>query len=51
MKYSESGERGEESFTSNDARDLVGPPYLVAEDVFDEYGMEGCYATAEEVPQ
>ena len=51
VKYSKSGERSEASFTSNDARDLVGPPYLIAEDVFDEYGMEGCYATAEEVPR
>ena len=49
VQYSESGERSEERFTSDDPHDLVGPPYVVAEQVFDEYDFEGCYATAEEV--
>ena len=42
--------KNEEHFMSDDPRDLIGPPYKVAEHVFDEYGMDGCYATAEEVP-
>ena len=50
VKCSESGDRSEESFTSNDAKDLVGPPYSVAEHVFDEYDIKGCYATVDEVP-
>ena len=50
VTYSESGERSEESFISNDAQDLVGPPYSVAEHVFDEYDIKGCYATVDEVP-
>jgi len=50
VTYSESGERSEESFLSNDAQDLVGPPYSVAEHVFDEYDIKGCYATVDEVP-
>ena len=50
VTYSESGDRSEESFTSDDARDLVGPPYSVAECVFDECDLEGCYATVDEVP-
>lgn len=50
VTYRESGERSEESFISNDAQDLVGPPYSVAEHVFDEYDIKGCYATIDEVP-
>jgi hypothetical protein len=50
VTYSESGERSEESFISNDGQDLVGPPYSVAEHVFDEYDIKGCYATVDEVP-
>ena len=50
VTYSESGERNEESFISDDAQDWVGPPYSVAEHVFDEYAVQGCYATVEEVP-
>ena len=46
-----SGERLEEHFTSDDPRDLAGPPYMVVEHVFDEYAIEGCYATADEVPR
>jgi hypothetical protein len=34
--------RVETRFISNDPRDLNGPPYGVAENVFDEYDMEGC---------
>jgi hypothetical protein len=48
--YDENGERHEERFMSNDPRDLLGPPYSVAEHVFDEYDFDGCYATADEVP-
>ena len=50
VRRDESGERIEERFASNDSRDLVGPPYLIAEQVFSEYDLEGCYATADEVP-
>ena len=50
VRHGESGARIEESFISDDPRDLTGPPYGVAEQVFDEYGLEGCYTTAEEVP-
>ena len=50
VRRNESGERIEERFTSDDPRDLVGPPYVVAEHVFNEYDFEGCYATADEVP-
>jgi len=44
-------ERGtwqERRFLSNDPRDLIGPPYSVAEEVFDEYDLAGCYRTADE---
>ena len=51
VRYDENGERHEERFMSNDPRDLLGPPYSVSEHVFDEYGLEGCYVTADEVPQ
>ncbi len=50
VRHDESGERIEERFTSTDPRDLVGPPYMIAEQVFSEYDLEGCYATADEVP-
>jgi hypothetical protein len=32
----------ETRFTSDDPRDLNGPPFGVAENVFDEYDIEGC---------
>jgi hypothetical protein len=32
----------ETRFISDDPRDLNGPPYGVAENVFDEYDVEGC---------
>ena len=50
VRRDERGERIEERFTSDDPRDLAGPPYMVAEHVFDEYDIEGCYITADEVP-
>ena len=50
MRRKETGEDVQESFTSDDPRDLAGPPYIIAEHVFDEYSIEGCYATASEVP-
>ena len=34
--------RIETRHTSTDPRDLNGPPYGVAENVFDEYDVEGC---------
>jgi len=51
VRWDERDERIEEHFTSDDPRDLVGPPYMVAEHVFSEYDFEGCYATADEVPR
>lgn len=51
VQRGETGERIEERFTSDDPHDLVGPPYMVAEQVFGEYDIEGCYATADEVPR
>jgi hypothetical protein len=51
VHHDESGERREERVMSSDPRDLLGPPYSVAEYVFDEDDLDGCYATADEVPQ
>lgn len=34
---------------SDDARGLDGPPYAVAEIVFDEQDLGGCYRTADEI--
>ena len=34
--------RVETRFMSEDSNDLNGPPYGVAESVFDEYDMEAC---------
>jgi hypothetical protein len=48
--YNANGERIEKRFISTDPRDLTGPPYGVAEHVFDEYDLEGCYSTVVEVP-
>jgi len=45
------GDRTEESFVSDDPGDLVGPPYMVVEHVFDEYDLDGCYATKDEIPR
>jgi len=50
VHYDEHGERHVERFMSTDPRDLLGPPYSVAEYVFDEYDLDGCYATADEAP-
>jgi hypothetical protein len=50
VHYDENGERHEERLISTDPRGLLGPPYRVAEHVFDEFDFEGCYATADEVP-
>ncbi|WGZ95935.1 MAG: hypothetical protein QJT81_08130 [Candidatus Thiothrix putei] len=36
------GERVQETFISDDPRDLIGSPYSVAELVFDEYDLDGC---------
>jgi len=48
VHYDENRERHEERSISTDPRDLHGPPYGVVEHVFDEYDVEGCYASAEE---
>lgn len=40
----EKGERVQETFISDDPRDLIEPPYSVAELVFDEYELDG-YST------
>ena len=37
-----SSRRIETRYVSTDPRDLNGPPYGVAESVFDEYNVEGC---------
>ena len=50
LRREETGEDVQESFSSDDPRDLVGPPYMVSEHVFDENSIDGCYATAAEVP-
>ena len=50
MRREETGQDVQERFASDDPRDLAGPPYMVAEHVFDEYSMDGCYATEAEVP-
>lgn len=51
VRRGEHGERIEERFPSDDPRDLAGPPYMIAEHVFDEYDLEGCYPTADDVPR
>ncbi len=43
--YDEAGAWHGKRCLSDDPRDLIGPPYSVAEHVFDEYGLEGCRAT------
>lgn len=49
MRGGAHGDQTEESFVSDDPRDLVGPPYMVGEHVFDEYDLDGCYATKDEI--
>ena len=41
----------EERFLSHDPGDLIGPPFAVAEHVFGEYDIEGCYESADEAPE
>jgi hypothetical protein len=41
------GNRVEQRYVSDDLADLIGPPYGVAEYVFDEYSMGGCMAVVE----
>ena len=46
---SENGEiQLQERFVSDDPNDLVGPPYFVSEQVFDEYDLEGCFTSQQE---
>lgn len=40
--------RTETRYMSDDPRDLNGPPYGVAEVVFDEYDFEGCHLNPDE---
>jgi hypothetical protein len=42
MDPNDKTKRIQTKFVSTDPRDLNGPPYGVAEIVFDEYDMEGC---------
>lgn len=42
------GERMQETFISDDPRDLMGSPYSVAELVFDEYDLDGCSTCADD---
>jgi hypothetical protein len=42
MDPNDKTKRIQTKFVSTDPRDLNGPPYGVAEIVFDEYAMEGC---------
>jgi hypothetical protein len=46
----ETGVYHERRVMTDDPSWFHGPPYAVAEYVFDEYDMGGCYPTAEEVP-
>ena len=50
MRGGARGDQADEIFVSNDPLDFVGPPYMVAEHVFDEYDLDGCCATKEEIP-
>lgn len=38
----ESGVTRETRYIIDDPRDLLGPPYSIAEEVFDEYDFEAC---------
>ena len=42
------GERMQETFISDDPRDLIEPSYSVAESVFDEYDLDGCSTCADD---
>jgi hypothetical protein len=42
-----SGKRRARTYVTNDSSWLTGPPYKVAEAVFDEYDIEGCSLTQE----
>ena len=42
------GAQIQERFVSDDPNDLVGPPYFVPEQVFDEYDLEGCYTSEQD---
>jgi len=43
------GERVQEIFISDDPRDLIGQPYSVAELVFDEYDLDGCFTCGDDL--
>ena len=49
MRGGAHGAQTQEGFVSNDPLDLVGPPYMVVEHVFDEYDQDGCSATKDEI--
>ena len=44
----ESGRVVKEEFASDDPSDLVGPPYMVEEHVFDEFSIGGCFKSRAE---
>jgi hypothetical protein len=45
-----SGKLRKRSYTTSDASWLLGPPYKVAETVFDEYDIRGCSLTQDGQP-
>jgi len=45
-----SGKLRKRSYTTSDPSWLLGPPYKVAETVFDEYDIEGCSPTQDGQP-
>ena len=47
--HDENGKWQQRRYISTDPSDLNGPPYSVVEHVFDEYNMEGCHLTADEL--
>ena len=42
VDHDELGTQRETRAITNDPRDLIGPPYSIAEHVFDEYDLPGC---------
>ncbi len=44
----DSANRSEHRYMTEDPSWLIGPPYKVAEAVFDEYDIQGCSLTAHE---
>ncbi len=42
LDHDESGAPRQTRYMSDDPRDLIGPPYSIAEHVFDEYALPDC---------